>query len=356
MFTIMIVDDREIFRRKFKRYPAFHETGEFEIRYEAQNGKEALDILRREHVDILITDIRMPVMDGLELLKIVKEESLCPCVILHSEYSDFSYAKQGIVLGAFDYLLKPVDNEMLAELLKRCAGYIDSLTHYAGFGYNAMRILPKLVLKNDSYALEVAGQMVESAVGRNQENQARLCSELQNILDEIRKTVSDERGYMQKYISFDRLFSLNRTACTLQPQQTFVNSIRTIMTQLNKFSVNTSNDLILAVCSTIVRNIEDNLTLQSVAEMHFVNKAYLSHLFKQELGISFVDYLVTVKVERAKLLLMDGSVKVYEISSRLGYNDTEYFSRVFKQLTGVTPSEFRQQILEVEIRENEDTM
>lgn len=65
MFSIFIVDDREIFRRRFKRFSIFQNNDEFQVKFEAQNGQEALETLRKEKVDIMITDIRMPIMGGL---------------------------------------------------------------------------------------------------------------------------------------------------------------------------------------------------------------------------------------------------------------------------------------------------
>ena len=342
MFSIFIVDDREIFRRRFKRFSIFQNNDEFQVKYEAQNGQEALETLRKEKVDIMITDIRMPIMGGLELLKKAKEENLCPCIVLLSEYSDFNYAKQGIILGAFDYIVKPIEEEDLKNLLERCTAYLNTLSKSSKNGSNGLRILPQLILKNDEYADIIGRQIAEKAIESGDGNSEKIWAELTHVIAELRRIVEEERPYMEMYCHFDTLFSLEKITDEQELLDCFVIKIQNIRKEINKFSVSTKNELIRAVCSTIARSIEDNLSLQNIANLHFVNKAYLSHLFKQEMGISFVDYLTMVKMERAKILLAYSKFKIYEIALKLGYSDTEYFSRTFKQTTGQSPSEYRQ--------------
>ena len=86
-----------------------------------------LEKLEKGDTDLFITDIRMPFVDGMELLKVIHEKQLCPCTILFSEYSDFEYARAGIVNGAFDYLLKSADESQLSDALDRAYSYLSAL-------------------------------------------------------------------------------------------------------------------------------------------------------------------------------------------------------------------------------------
>ncbi len=86
---------------------------------EAENGKEGLEVIRREKPDIIITDIRMPVMDGLEMLKILYDESYKGQVIVLSAYSEFEYAREAMHLGVMDYLLKPIIMEEFSDAVER---------------------------------------------------------------------------------------------------------------------------------------------------------------------------------------------------------------------------------------------
>jgi two-component system response regulator YesN len=74
--------------------PVWGDIGGFVVRDEASNGREALQKLQKSKVDLLLTDIRMPVLDGLELIKKVTEQSLCSCIIIMSQFSDFEYARK----------------------------------------------------------------------------------------------------------------------------------------------------------------------------------------------------------------------------------------------------------------------
>lgn len=75
----------------------------------------------------------------------------------------------------------------------------------------------------------------------------------------------------------------------------------------------------------------------------FVSTYYLSHLFRREMGVTFSDYLAKVRVEKAKALLMEG-VSVESTSERVGYNDSNYFIKIFKKYVGVTPAKYRKSL------------
>ncbi|MGI6125089.1 MAG: response regulator, partial [Acetivibrionales bacterium] len=113
MYKVMIADDIEILRYDLKRMKVWSETKDFAVEGEAENGLDALKKLRASDYDLLITDIKMPIMGGMDLLKAVSQEKLCPCVVLLSDYTEFAYAREGLLHGAFDYLGKPINNKDL---------------------------------------------------------------------------------------------------------------------------------------------------------------------------------------------------------------------------------------------------
>ena len=117
MYRVMIVDDYEIMRRQLKRLSLWKDQKDFEIVDEAADGQEALDKLRKSSVDLLITDIRMPGMGGLELLEKSYEENLVKYTVFLSDYTEFTLAKDAMKFKLFDYLVKPVQEKELGELL-----------------------------------------------------------------------------------------------------------------------------------------------------------------------------------------------------------------------------------------------
>ncbi|MDQ0199817.1 response regulator transcription factor [Neobacillus ginsengisoli] len=118
MMKVLITDD-EIQIRKGLRMKVDWEEEEFQIVGEASNGQEALELLKIKDVDVLITDMRMPIMDGIELAKRVFQEFPKVRVIVLSGYSDFEYVRGSMKEGVKDYLLKPVAPDELVEVLRK---------------------------------------------------------------------------------------------------------------------------------------------------------------------------------------------------------------------------------------------
>lgn len=114
----MIIDDEPIIRMGLKHVINWEDLG-FKIVQEAKNGNDALGKFEEKPVDLIITDIKMPQMDGLDLLKALREKNNDVCVILLSGFAEFTYAQKGIEFGAFDYILKPMNPTDIEEVLNR---------------------------------------------------------------------------------------------------------------------------------------------------------------------------------------------------------------------------------------------
>lgn len=118
MYKIIIADDEVWVIFGIKKL--IHRSGlPFEVVGEASNGIKAYEMIKDLQPDLLITDIRMPGLSGLELMRKLQEEKLNFKVVLISGYAEFEYAKEGLRLGAFDYLLKPVEEESISAILRR---------------------------------------------------------------------------------------------------------------------------------------------------------------------------------------------------------------------------------------------
>lgn len=116
MLKIFLAEDEVIVRETIKRMIPWEDLG-FELVGEAADGEMALPLLLRQKPDLLITDIKMPFMDGLTLAKVAKKEIPGLKVVILSGYDDFNYAKQAINIGVEDYLLKPITKNALIERL-----------------------------------------------------------------------------------------------------------------------------------------------------------------------------------------------------------------------------------------------
>ena len=115
--TILIVDDEPRTRQGLKKNLDTWANGNYQI-ITASNGEEAIQLLKQYKVHILITDIRMPEITGLELLKIAKELHIFPAILVISAYSEFEYAQEALRLGVINYLLKPISKKALIEAVE----------------------------------------------------------------------------------------------------------------------------------------------------------------------------------------------------------------------------------------------
>ncbi|MBM7563435.1 response regulator [Paenibacillus sacheonensis] len=123
MYDVLIVEDEPIARESLKYLIDWQALG-FEIKGEAENGQQALAMMRGHYYSLVLTDIRMPVMSGLEFIAELRKFSGAEVIIL-TGYDDFEYARQGLKLGVQDYLLKPVDEDDLAAVIERIKGDLD---------------------------------------------------------------------------------------------------------------------------------------------------------------------------------------------------------------------------------------
>ncbi|MGN1040350.1 MAG: response regulator, partial [Candidatus Fimimonas sp.] len=114
MYKMMIVDDEYLVRLGISETIDWASYG-VEIVDTAVNGKEGLEKILQQKPDVVISDIKMPVMDGTQLVKALNEQNYDGIVVILSGYNDFQYAKDTLEMGVFKYVLKPIDNDELVQ-------------------------------------------------------------------------------------------------------------------------------------------------------------------------------------------------------------------------------------------------
>ena len=124
MLKIFLAEDEVVVRETIKRMIPWEELG-FELVGEAADGEMALPLLIRQQPDLLITDIKMPFMDGLELAKHIHEDYMNTKVILFSGWDDFEYARLAISYGVSEYIMKPINYEEMQNLLMKMHEELD---------------------------------------------------------------------------------------------------------------------------------------------------------------------------------------------------------------------------------------
>ena len=124
LYRILLVDDEEEVRKAIIRNIEWEKLG-FQMAQDAENGEDALEKIEQLKPDVIMTDIRMPYMDGLTLTKRIRQKYPSMKILIFSGYDDFEYAQQAIKLNVTEYILKPVNVEELTEILNRVRENLD---------------------------------------------------------------------------------------------------------------------------------------------------------------------------------------------------------------------------------------
>lgn len=364
MIKVFLAEDEAIIRRGIRDHINWNANG-FEFVGEAGDGEYAYPLILKTEPDILLTDVKMPFMDGLELSRLVKKALPQTKIIILSGYNEFDYAKEGIKIGISDYLLKPVTSANLMDALKKVAEtireerekskllerYFVSYEKYTEFldktDYSGVdRKLIEDFLKLGS--VDECGLFMEeyfAAVGENNYQSLLLRQYMvmdifyciHEFLKEIDVNMEDIPPEHKDIKQIPKaIASVGTTLAYLKDLFEFA------LTMRDRGANDRYGTLIRDAKEYIGENFSKNdFSLNMIAAHIGVSPSYFSSIFKQETGQSFVEYLTKTRIEKACELLKCTTLRTSEIGERVGYNDPHYFSATFKKITGQSPKEFK---------------
>jgi len=393
MWKVMIADDEPKIRRGL-RSSIERMRSDMEVVAEAEDGEAALALVRKVKPDILMIDIRMPFLNGLELIEKINEIWRDCIIIVVTGHDEFEYAQRALHLRVFEYVLKPVPQEVLAAVLARAeaelAGVRRQNKYVAWARQQLERNMP--LLREQFLRNWVKGRLSRSEI----EEQAaflgvRTGTPLGMVIVHVaeRSLPQASSGEKDRHLSLLTVRSLvEETLKDLSPLwvfldeqddivaiacfpggQEWVDAIGRIQSGSNE-SVAVAHATIPDGASAIPETYESlaneiasagshrafvalaqsyidahygepDLSLEQVAGAVEVSPGYLSRLLKHETGFSFVDYLTRVRINKAVQIMSDPAVKVYEVAEAVGYQSQHYFSRAFKRVFGRPPVEYR---------------
>ncbi|MEK3888446.1 response regulator transcription factor [Bacillus sp. FSL K6-3431] len=493
MYKVLIVDDERNIRHGIQAMITrkFPQTFECIV---ANNGVSALELMQTDEVDILLTDIKMPEMDGIRLVKEIQKLKCKPEVIIISGYDDFEYAKQAIKYQVKDYLLKPINRNELYDTLERILQDVESANdatndfdEYRANQLNYIFIHPNIIEKEiEAICLKVllgrfsGGYYVGAMIDNGTEKLAQiraittkrksgeevLCFSDKNrnmvlitstasIFTEISLQyegkdcaigVSEKQYYyskmkkayeqsifalknhflftgktciqyadlkhkdVDKNVPIDDLKKIANMLGTNRDQEIKTRLLEVLnVGEISTLGIAYMEKLHIAINTIIldsaysklgeesieilkhhdkvgdmynfenfydyyyaleqlilllheyskqlksvyseqknmekaIRYIHENyhkdLNMAVVSNHVSLNYSYFSHMFKEYTGNSFVDYLKKVRVNQSKKLLTSPDLKIFEISYMVGYKNPKQFTRVFRELEGVSPKEY----------------
>jgi len=402
MIKAIIVDDEQITRKGLIEFVDWSHLG-IDIVGEATDGQEGLELCKKVQPDIAICDVRMPKMDGIELAKAIK--SILPqCkIIFLSGYSDTEYLKSAIKLKAVDYIEKPFNLVEFQGLLKRTVEalqqekqkYLEEqrmkMKMEKSIPYFKNSLIESILQSEniDKYKIQEGLELLNIDFPLNAKYMCCILksvnkSQHKEILDVVNKIGIKKCMYFISGSKDDEIILLlalkysdcfkninsygNLILMTLNNMQklsvkgafgSIVSSIKELKRSYEEaqeaikskgykakntiiiYDPNKDKSIIRDIENYIQDNYQNNISINAIASAVYLTPQYLCKLYKKETGETVNDYITKVRIEQSKRLLRDRRYKLYEIADKVGYNDANYYARVFKKITGLNPSEYR---------------
>lgn len=361
MYSVLIIDDEPWARTVVKKLADFEGLG-LKVIGEAEDGLQALDAIDERMPDIVITDMRMPGIDGVGLLRRINEKYPNMMIIAMSGYNDFIYLKQAIQSGVIEYLLKPVNPDELNKALKKSISRLEERNSAGIKGSGTLHLFRDEALQ-ERY-VELRRSIHEEMIAKNIQQISRLFLEMSSYIKK-RSDITDEMASKIRH-DFVQLLEEHILALNLDLHQIIKGSQITAIIEEDMASGAEVFELLEVLYNLSFKNIttlmtkgrqldvnevkaflEDNygegISLESTAAAFHISKEHLSRTFKRQIGMTVNDCLVKIRMEKAARLLRESNAAIKDIMILCGYTDLAYFYRVFKKYFGVAPGEYRHQ-------------
>lgn len=359
MFTVQLVDDEPIVRKGLKKLIAWEELG-FEIACEAENGEEALAQQAHRKIDVMITDIGMPIMNGIELMKEARKSGYIGEIIVLTAYGEFEYAKSAIQYGVTDYILKPIEEEQIIETLNKIKDKLKERLENENkhklekgkertFSRENDKLLIKYIMGINPKAFEILEQIIEEERELGEGHIPSMCMRFSYILEELVSRVKEKYMYLTKLKNMEQYIHYGEQEVHTKEDliEKFQNNIKSIFNVFEESRVIYKDNVVMQACQYVVEHIDEEITLTSISETLSISKNYFCSLFKNETGENFLSFVTRMKMKRAQFLLREENLRVYEVCDLLGYTDTTYFTRLFKKYIHMTPNEYKKVVNEL---------
>lgn len=339
LITTMIVEDEHFILEDLLTIIDWEDSG-FQIVATAFNGTQGLKKYEQYRPQLILTDIKMPDINGLDMIRNIKYQNPSAKFIIISAYSDFEYAKDAIRLGAEDYILK---SEISAKYIKEKLEHIKSS-----------------MLSNQELLTQSLQKVIFDLI-QNKEEPSMAAIEtlfMTPYLEVIKNSFSEITSFMignikDKYAQHGLTERFQTPSIKNIPELKtwFYDELSTLHQMIYLIYQNNYSVTLINAMEYVNKNYSNpDLVIQDIAEAVNFSVSRLCVLFKKELNKTVNEVITEKRIEEAKKLLYLNNLKVYEVSEKVGYKTSQYFSRIFYQQTGQTPNSCRKPNL---LKENE---
>lgn len=397
MWKLVVADDEPKIRRGLVNLLDWQDYN-VEIAGEAEDGEIALEIITEKKPDIILLDINMPFLNGLNLLEKLKETNNKSIVIIISGYDDFQYAQKALKYNVFDYILKPVSKKNIEEIILKAVNKLDTMEKEN----NYLRWVDKQLNKN----MDMIKTNFFSGWLNNKSSDEEVLKEMKffnidfgnsiglivlKLFDKLNIEIVDKKWNSEllrfaiinllndefKETNVEFIFDDDRkniiVVSNIIDIVEWINVGKRLETEIFKYlkchiiieQANATGGILkikesyLKIISKVeekkkcspmvlltIKYIEENyylndLNINGISEKLEVTSSYLSKLLKKETGLTFVDYLTNIRIKKAMYIMEDPTIKIYDVAELVGYSNQHYFCRAFKKEVGVSPTEYK---------------
>lgn len=397
MWNLVVADDEPKIRRGIENMLNWHEFN-IHIVGEAEDGEIALEVIKEKKPDIILLDINMPFLNGLNLLEKLEEINNRSIVIIISGYDDFSYAQKALQFNVFDYILKPVNKKKMQEVISKAVSKLDEIqkeTNYLEWvekqlnknmdmlkksffsewlnnKLNDEQVLKEIEFFNIKFGNNVGIILIKPVEKLNIEiidkrwNTELLEFAIANLLNENfnrskeKFIFNDDKNNIILVANIDDMVEWINLGSQVELEIAKYLKCNVVIEQANvSQGILKIKDEYLRIINSLnkkrkcspmtlmaIKYIEENyysndLSINDISRQLEVTSSYISKLLKKETGLSFVDYLTNIRIKKAMYIMEDPSIKIYDVAELVGYSNQHYFCRAFKKVVGISPTEYK---------------
>lgn len=308
----------------------------------AHNGTEALKLIEEVHPDIVVCDIKMPVMDGKELCRLIYEKFPDIHIFFVSAYEDFSTAQIAIRYHVKGYVLKPLDKETLEHLQNMIYEVVnrkENVVFCRKISEDEYREVLRHAIEEKNMELP-EGLFGKLELMQNDPEALKfpLWSHLISpIIDYKNSTLKMDPGVL---FEMERRMEREMAAGSVQEKIDYLRkAYRDAMQETRRGNLN-----IIWEMQKVIREqfASPDLDVNALARMYDMSPVYLGRVFLEHTGMKVTDYIQENRIRFACSQLRHGHKSVKDIAMQAGYRDAGYFNKVFRRRMDMTPAEYRE--------------